>query len=173
MRLIAVALLTLGVLAAQAPPAGPTPEHIAAMKKFDFLIGEWKGESWTQMGPKKEFAVGTETVRKELDGLLVVVNGDFKHKDTGLQVHKAYGVFSFNPRADWYNFFAFTSNGQIALAKVAMVDKGFDWSFEPSPGILIKYKMRIDEKGDWVEKGEMTREEKTVQFFEMRLQKMK
>jgi hypothetical protein len=173
MKLIAAVLVAAALLTAQGPPAGPSPEHIAAMKKFDFLLGEWKGESWTQIGPTKEYAVGTETVRKELDGLLVVVNGDFKHKETGKQVHKAFGVFSFNPRADWYRFHAFTSNGNMADAKVAMVDKGFDWSFEPGPGMLIKYKMRIDAKGDWVEKGEMTSEGKTVQFFEMRLQKVK
>jgi hypothetical protein len=61
----------------------------------------------------------------------------------------------------------------MADAKVSMRDNGFDWSFEPNPGILIRYQMRLSEKGEWVEKGEMTREGATRQFFEMRLQKVK
>ena len=172
MRLILVAVLSLGTLLAQAPSA-PSKEHVTAMKKFEFLLGEWKGESWTQTAQGKEYAVGTETVQSKLDGLVVVVDGDFKHKETGKQVHKAFGVFSFTPRADMYRFYAFTANGQMVDAKLQMMDKGFDWSFDPGPGIQIKYKMRLDEKGDWVEKGEMTRDGATSQFFEMRLQKVK
>jgi hypothetical protein len=58
-------------------------------------------------------------------------------------------------------------------AKVSMRDNGFDWSFEAGPGVQIRYQMRLDEKGDWVEKGSMTREGTTRQFFEMHLKKIK
>jgi hypothetical protein len=164
-------LLLGGTLLAQAPTQ-PTPEHVAAMKKLSFLVGEWRGESWTMVGKEKRTSTGTEIVQSKLNGTIITVEGTFKDA-AGKTVHNAFGVFSFNPRSDLYRFHAYTSAGQMADAKVSMRDKGFDWSFEAGPGVQVKYQVRLDEKGEWVEKGEMTREGSTVQFFEMRMRKIK
>jgi hypothetical protein len=170
---ILTSFLFAAFLFAQAPQQ-PTPEHVAAMKKLQFMVGEWQGESWTDMGSGKRYSVGTEVIQAKLDGLVITMDGSFKSKDNpGQNVHNAYGVLSFNPRSDMYRFFAFTANGQMADAKVSMRDKGFDWSFDAGPGIQIRYQMRLDDKGEWVEKGEMIREGTPRQFFEMRLRKVK
>lgn len=171
MRLLALAFLGV-LLFGQAPPTQPSPQHIAAMKKLDFLIGEWKGEAWTLIGKEKHTSAGTEVVQSKLNGTILTVEGTFKNA-AGNTTHNAFGVFSFNPWSDLYRFHAYTAAGQMVEARVAMRDRGFDWSFEPSAGIQIRYKLRVDEKGEWVEQGEMTREGNTVQFFEMRLRKVK
>lgn len=170
---IALAFLLLGAsLYAQAPPLQPTPEHAAAMKKLDFLIGEWRGEAWTLTGKEKHTSAGTEIVQSKLNGTVVTVDGAFKNA-AGQTVHNAFGVLSFNPRSDLYRFHAYVGSGQMVEAKVSMRDSGFDWSFDAGPAVQIRYQLRLDEKGDWVEKGEMTREGVTVQFFEMRMRKVK
>ena len=171
MRILAALFLCISLFA-QAPPTQASPEHVAAMKKFDFLLGEWRGESWTLVGKEKRTTTGTEIVQSKLNGLVVTVDGTFKDA-RGQTVHSAFGVFSFNPRSDLYRFQAHTAAGQMADAKVSMRDQGFDWSFEASPGVQVKYEVRLDEKGEWVEKGEMTREGTKVQFFEMRMRKVK
>ena len=40
------------------------------MKKLDFLVGEWKGEAWYQMGPnaKREYALQHEKVTPKAGG---------------------------------------------------------------------------------------------------------
>lgn len=170
MRAILCVLLA-AALCAQAPPQA-TPEHLAAMKKLSFLVGEWRGDAWTQMGPEKHTSTGTEIVQFKLNDTSITVDGAFKDA-AGQSVHNAFGVFSYNPRTSSYRFHAFTGNGQMVEAKVEMKDSGLDWSFEPAPGIAIRYQLRISDKGQWVEKGEMTREGATRQFFEMRLEKVK
>ena len=170
MRILA-ALFVGSFLLAQAPTQ-PPPEQVAAMLKLGFMLGEWRGESWTLVGKEKRTSTGTEIVQSKLNGTIVTIEGTFKNT-AGQVVHNAFGVFSFNPRSDLYRFHAYTATGQRADAKVAMRDDGLDWSFEAGPGIQMKYKIRLDEKGEWVEKGEMTREGTTVQVFEMRLKKVK
>lgn len=171
MRVFGLLLIALTLLA-QAPPTEPSAEHLAAMKKLSFLIGEWRGESWTQTGKEKTVSAGTEIVQSKLNGTILTVEGSFKDA-AGKPVHTAFGVFSFNPRSDLYRFQAFTGAGQMVDAKVSMRDNAFDWSFEAGPGVQVRYRVQLDEKGEWVEKGEMTREGKTVQFFEMRMRKVK
>lgn len=172
MRLFISLLVTFALSAQGPPPTEATPEHLAAMKKLSFMIGEWQGESWTLMGREKQVSTGTEVVQSKLNGTILVVEGTFKDK-AGKTVHNALGIFSFNPRSDLFRFHAFTAAGLMVEPKIAVKDQGFDWSFESAPGTRIQYRMQIDEKGEWVEKGEMTREGKTFQFFEMRLRRVK
>ena len=61
----------------------------------------------------------------------------------------------------------------MADAKVALKESGFDWTFEPNPGTTIRYEMRLDDKGEWVEKGFFVRNGNPIQFFEMHLKKTK
>jgi hypothetical protein len=165
---IALALALTFALHAQAPREA-SPDHFAAMKKLSFLVGEWQGESWSQMGPDKRTSKGTEIVQSKLGGLLLVIDGRFE--TDGKVTHNAYGVLSYDPRAEQYRFHAYTGNGQMADAKVELKEVGFDWSFQPNPGITIRYEMRLDDKGEWVEKGYFVRDGTPIQFFEMHLKK--
>jgi hypothetical protein len=64
-------------LLAQAPTSGQRAET----KKLDWLVGQWKGTGWIQMGPqgRKEFTQ-TETIQGKLDGLVLVIEGQGKSR---------------------------------------------------------------------------------------------
>src|SRR5437868_9229556 len=83
-------------LSAQPPASGQRAE----MKKLDWLVGEWKGAGWIQMGPqgRKEFAI-TETVQGKLDGLVLLIEGQGKSKEDGSTVHTALALASYDERA--------------------------------------------------------------------------
>jgi len=54
----------------------------AAMKKLEFLVGEWSGEASVLRGPG-QFAdlTQTESVRFTLDGLVLMIEGVGRDKD--------------------------------------------------------------------------------------------
>src|SRR5262245_31732178 len=65
-----------------------------AMKKLSFLVGEWKGESWTEFVPgQRHTSTGTESVQRKLGGLLLVIEGVHRRKggdqEAGEVVHGA------------------------------------------------------------------------------------
>ena len=73
-KILWIAFLGISSVAplAQTPASGQRAE----MKKLDWLVGQWKGAGWMQMGPqgRKEFTI-TETVEAKLDGLVLVIEG--------------------------------------------------------------------------------------------------
>jgi hypothetical protein len=95
--------------------------QLEAMKKLSFLVGEWKGESWTEIVPgKRQTSTGTETVQSKLGGLLLVIEGVHKRKDGGKEagdvVHSAFGVISYDEKAKRYRFQAYTNRGNYVEA---------------------------------------------------------
>lgn len=53
-----------------------------AMQKVDFLVGQWKGESWTEIIPgHRQRSEGTESVESKLDGLLLTIEGVHRRKE--------------------------------------------------------------------------------------------
>ncbi len=94
-----VAGAVLVFLAAAAAPGrdarAQTAQH-EAMKKLDFLVGEWKGESWSEAVPgQRHESRGVETVQRKLGGLLVTIEGAHLRKEKqkeGELVHNAFAV---------------------------------------------------------------------------------
>src|SRR5262245_18581387 len=105
-----------------------------AMKKLSFLVGEWKGESWTEVAPgQKHASTGTETVQSKLGGLLLVIEGVHKRKDgekgAGEVVHGAFGVVSYDDKAKRYRIQAYTNRGNYTEAEVKAGDGKLEWGF--------------------------------------------
>src|SRR5262245_36597358 len=100
---ILVCILPVALLA-QDPASGQRAE----MKKLDWLVGQWKGTGWIQMGPqgRKEFAQ-TETVQSKLDGLVLLIEGQGKSKENGSTVHTALALASYDERAKNFRWRAF------------------------------------------------------------------
>ena len=68
---------------------------------------------------------------------------------------------------------AYRADGQFIDAWIKPGEGGLTWSFD-IPGMgTMRYTMRINEKGQWHEIGEMSRDSGTTwnQFFEMTLDK--
>ena len=94
-----------GALLAQDPASAQRAE----MKKLDWLVGQWKGTGWMQMGPqgRREFTI-TETIQEKLDGLVLVIEGLGKAKEDGSTVHTALSFVSYDPHDNKFRWHAFT-----------------------------------------------------------------
>jgi hypothetical protein len=158
-------------LLAQAPGAGQRVE----MKKLDWLVGHWKGTGWMQMGPqgRKEFTQ-TETIEGKLDGLVLVIEGQGKSKENGATIHGALAFVSYDEGAKVFRWRAFTAEGRQTDTEAKVGANTLAWEVEIPQRGRMRYTIKLTEKGEWFEVGEMTQDGQTWQkFFEMTLQKQK
>jgi hypothetical protein len=150
-----------------------------AMKKLSFLLGEWKGESWTEFVPgKRQTSTGTESVQSKLGGLLLVIEGVHRRKGEGKEagevVHGAYGVISYDEKAKKYRFQAYTNRGGYTEAEAKVADGKLEWGFKIPQFGDVRYTVTVTEKGQWLEIGEVSTDSKQWRkFFEMTLEKVK
>jgi hypothetical protein len=147
------------------------------MGKLDFLIGEWKGEAWMQRGPAKpEYFIQTEKVTAKAGGKALLVEGLGREKledgSAGEVVHDAVALISWDKAKKNYRFDAH-------VAQQESVDTAIDvpapntavWGFDVPQG-KIRYTIRLNDKGQWNEVGEFSRDGTTwMKFFEMTLTK--
>ncbi len=156
---------------------GPAAQQQEAMKKLNFLLGEWKGESWMEFVPGQKYAsVGTETIQSKLGGLLLVVEGVHKRKgdDKGEVVHGAYGVISYDEKAKRYRIQAYTHRGSYTEAEVKVGDGQLEWGFNIPKFGDVRYTITVNEKGQWFEIGEVSTDGKQWRrIFEMKLERVK
>lgn len=172
---ICLLLIPVGALA-----QGPSTSSAAEMKKLEFLLGEWKGEGWIEMGPGgRQIFKQTETVQSKLNGTVAIVEGLGKSKlpdsDKEIIVHQALAVISFDSAAKKILFRAFRGDGNYIDANVTTGDKSLIWGFrDPQRKVEIKYTIQLNSAGQWFEVGEFSMDGKTWRkFFEMTLQKVR
>ena len=150
-----------------------------AMKKLDFLEGQWKGESWTEFVPgRRQAAQGTETVRSKLGGLLLTIEGVHRRKtgakEGGPVVHGAFAVVSYDAAAKRYRFQAYTDRGGYTEGEAKVADGSLEWGFRVPQFGEVRYTIKLNDKGQWFEVGEVSRDGKDWrQFFEMTLERVK
>jgi hypothetical protein len=128
----------------------------AAMKKLEFLVGEWSGEASALRGPGQFVdLVQTESAQFKLDGLVLVIEGVGRAKADGKPALQALGLISFDDDAGMYRMRAF-NDGRWLETEVKLADGGssISWGFA-----LGEFKtttvLRINEKGEWIELGEL------------------
>jgi len=148
----------------------------AEMRKLDFMLGEWSGDSWIQMGPGKPArSVVTEVARSKAGVVVIEGVGRRKNEDgsIGDVVHDAIGIISWDPVRKAYAFAAYTeSKGHVDASFALGENNSVVWSFEAGPGQKIRYTIHVSEKGEWNEVGEFSSDgEKWLKFFEMNLKK--
>ena len=179
-------LLTLCfVLIATALTAAAQSTHTTGgeeMRKLDFLVGNWRGEGWMQRGPGgREAASISESVQAKAGGRVFVIEGVGKapaNKAAGRNeetiVHNAFAILYYDEAAKRYRMQAFLANGQATEAETSLKDGVFEWGFQLPQG-KVRYKTRLNEKGQWFEEGEFSMDGgKTYRkFFEMTLDRVK
>lgn len=185
MKIITIALIYLALSVAAAAqtqtekpkenlqiPAMQPESKRAEMKKLDALIGSWVGSGWIMHASGKESFVGTETVQKKIDGLALLVEGNYKNKD-GVIIHETLAVLSPNAKTKNFGFQTFLANGMSGEHEFKVTETGWRWGLQ-FPGGTMRYDIRI-ENDTWIETGEMSRDDgKTwMKFFEMNLKKIK
>lgn len=175
MKRLAMALLLLtaaSTAAAQAPQSTATKP----MEALSFLTGDWQGKGWIVLGPgqRHEF-VETEHVQYKLgDGLLLIEGSGRDATDASQVIHDALAIVSWAPDDGRYSMEAYQTSPrglQSVQANARMQDGAFVWSMEFPGAGQIRYTIRLNEKGQWYEVGEMSRDGGTSwnQFFGMTL----
>jgi hypothetical protein len=147
-----------------------------AMKKLDFLLGEWKGESWTEaVSGQRHESRGVETVQSKLGGLVVTLEGAHRRKEAqkeGELVHNAFAVMSYDEKAKRYRFQAFTARGDYTDAQAKVDNRRLEWGMIIPQFGEVHYTIILNDKGQWFEIGEVTQDGKVWRrFFEMTLER--
>jgi hypothetical protein len=127
-------------------------------------------------GQRRTFK-GTEVVQRKLDGLLLAVEGLHRGQVGGqgeeVVVHNAFALVSYDDKAKRYRFQAFTSRGNYEDAEAKVSDGQLVWGMKVPQFGEVRYTIKLDGKGRWVEIGEVSQDGKTWrQFFEMTLQRV-
>jgi hypothetical protein len=172
---MAVALAASAFVGVFADEQTSKDAQLGEMKKLDWLVGSWKGNGWMQMGPqgRREFTI-IEIVQSKLDGLVLVIEGQGKSQADGSVVHTALAFVSYDDRAKTFRWRAFTAEGRQTDAEAKVGANTLEWGLEIPQRGRMRYTIKLNEKGEWFEVGEMTQDGKTWQkFFEMTLQRQK
>jgi hypothetical protein len=173
--LISLILLLPGFVLAQDSQSA----QLQAMKKLDFLVGEWQGEGWTEFVPgQRRTSPISEKVRPGLGGMILIIEGLGKKKVDEKQeevvVHNALAIISYDAQAKLYRVRSYLANGRSTDAEAEFVDGGFQWRIQTPQGMSIKYMVKLTDKGEWFERGEMSQDGKSWrQFHQMTLQRVK
>lgn len=162
---------------AQAP--APSPQA-SEMTKLNFLVGEWKGTGYIEMGPgQRRTFTETETVQNKLGGLMLLIEGTGTGKVPGSEadvtVHNALAVVSYDDSSKAFRWLAY----QAARGSVQSIDtnarvqnKTIEWGFHDARAGTFRFTITLDDKGQWFEIGEISHDGKSWQkFFEMTLQR--
>jgi hypothetical protein len=166
-------LFLLLLMIAPAAAQNPQSSQLQEMKKLDFLIGEWQGEGWTEFVPgQRRTSPIAEKIQPKLGGMILLVEGLGKKEE--VVVHNALGIISYDARAKLYRLKTYLADGRSTDAEAKFVDGGFQWAFKAPQGMSIRYTVKLTEKGEWFERGEMSQDGTSWrQFHEMTLQRVK
>lgn len=170
----------LFLLAVWCPPSvAQSPARPAAgeMKKLDFLVGRWQGEGWIMLGPNQRHTFSqTEDVQRKAGGTVLIVEGLGKSADTsnaGATIHSAFAVVSYDQDAKVFRWRAFRADGSSVDTEAKVSGNMLVWGFRDARGVGIRFTVKLNEKGQWHEVGEMTRDgQRWIKFFEMTLNRV-
>lgn len=159
---------------AQTPRVPDLEAQRAAMKKLDFLVGQWSGEAriLRASGEPLEL-VQTEEAQYKLDGLILTIEGIGRTKSDGKAALQAFGIVSYDDEAGAYHMRAY-NDGRYLETEVKLNEngKGIAWGFALGE-IKTSSVLRINEKGEWTELHEITiGSQPTRKFMEVTVSRM-
>jgi hypothetical protein len=84
------------------------------------------------------------------------------------------GMLTYNTSQSQYSLLAYTNGGTQVQAQVEALDKKMIWHIQV-PGYQVRYTIKLNEKGQWHQIGEMSTDEgqKWNSFFESTLTRVK
>lgn len=171
----AILLVALSLALHPAPQIlGPDPAALAEMAKLNFLVGNWEGEGWMDMGTRNAFR-SSEIIERKLGGMLLLIEGKHFARMSGQQtdtvVHHALAIISWDPQAKLYRFRSNLANGRSGDYTGIFNDGAFIWHMTQPQG-QMRYTIRLNDEGQWFEIGERSTDGATwTKFFEMTLTK--
>ena len=172
---VVLLLAPAGAMAPEPSEAQGTSDAAARMKALEFLVGEWEGEAWVQMGPgPRETVRQREWVEWEVDGEVLLIRGLGMQADpqSGEERigHQALATVVWDPERQVYEMWSYARGRGTGHRDIEVRDRGFVW-IQTVPGGRARYTMRLDEQGRWLESGELTSDDGATWhlFLEMTL----
>ena len=173
MRAYLLILFLLVCSAAFAQQTDPLPVVQQKMQALKWITGKWQGTAKIvgQNGQKQEVKHSLEFANKLNSTVLLLNESATLGQDT---VAQNMGLFGYNASQSKYNLQAYTKDGYYMEAYVEVLDKKLNWRIHLS-GTIIRYTVRLNEKGQWYQTGDMSADEgKTWNpFFESTLTRIK
>jgi hypothetical protein len=169
MRIVVCSILFATLCCAQQAPDLPAQRE--AMKKLAFLVGKWSGDATTRRGPNETVKVKqTEEVQFKLGGLVLLIEGTGRDPNTGDVKFNALATIAYDEVAKVYHFRAY-NDGRYLDTELKVPENGFEWGYKAGPAD-VRFVMRLDDKGQWVETGDVKFNDNPPQrTFEMTLRK--
>ena len=125
-----------------------------AMKKLAFLVGTWSGDATVIRGPGEPIKVRqTEDVKYKLNGLVLLIEGTGRNPATGDAMFNALATISYDDTTSTYRFRAH-NDGRYLDTELKVPNHGFEWGYKAGPAV-VRFGMRLTEKGEWLETGEV------------------
>jgi len=159
----------------EAPQAREARE---AMKKLAWLAGQWRGTASITQGPGGAMQLQqSEDVRFKVFDTSLLIEGTGRELSAdgrpGAVVFQALAVIHYDAASKSFAMRAITERGSVD-PRIEVKDREIIWGFEvPGGGGEVRYHIRLDEQGRWIETGEFTRDEGAtwMKFIEMELQR--
>lgn len=164
----AIALgLTLSVpVGAQVADTKALTAQKAALDKFAWMDGTWRGPAVTQFPGGEHRVTQTERIGPMLGGTLRVVEGKGFNPD-GSVGFNAFAVISFDPAKNAYDFRSY-AQGRAGNFVITPTAEGYVWEIPGGPA-TIRYTATLKDKV-WTEIGErVVPGQPAMRFFEMHL----
>ena len=177
MSLNAMLLGVIGALVAFAAYA-QSPALSPNLSNAEFLVGKWQGTGWIefQPGSRSEFRLN-ETVSVKLGGGAIVIEGLGTRKGAdGAEVvtHEALGILTYDARQNKPLMRAYRTGGQFIDADVKLEPGKMTWQFQLQGVGVTRYTATLDDKGQWFEVGEMSKDGvEWRKFFETTLARLR
>lgn len=165
MKKILVSIVSTVLLAAVPLfPQSNVQEEASPMKKFQFMIGDWKGSGWLMTRTGKSPADITEKAECKLDCEVIAFQGRGVRRDsvtnTVVVVHDAYGVISFDKKSGKYMVRAYKKEGIVDSELEVIGEKHYRWKFDLPSGGSVRFTMDFSAPNVWKEWGEFSRDGK-------------
>lgn len=165
-----IALSAVPAAAQQRTPAALIAAQQAALAKFAWMDGQWRGPAVTQTETGEHRVTQTERIGPFLDGSVKVVEGRGFNPD-GTKGFNAFGVIGFDPASGKYEFRSY-AQGRAGTFPIVPTADGYVWETPAGPNMTIRYTATLKD-GTWTEVGDrVSPGQPPVRFFEMHLKRV-
>ena len=138
----------------------------AAMKRFEWMKGRWRGPATALSDTGEHRITQTERIGPHLDGTLMVMEGTGFLSD-GSVGFRAFAVLSFDPRTGDYSLRSY-AHGHSGTFKLVPTETGYIWEVPTGAG-TVRYTATLS-GGIWNEVGDrLVSGQAPQRFFEMNL----